>query len=65
MTGLCCYWSGKAFLIFSYILECVRSLLTECDIVFKDEHAPSREHVLGTIFEVFLLYMGVAAIFVI
>ena len=28
---------GEAFIMLSYILECVRSLLKECDIVFIDE----------------------------
>ena len=50
---------GEGFFdFFSYILESVRSLLTECDIVFIDEHAPSRDHVLGTIFEVVFTING-------
>ena len=36
---------GKVFLNVSYILECVRSLLTECVIVFIDEYPPKLGHV--------------------
>ena len=28
---------GEAFIMLSYILECVRSLLKDCDVVFIDE----------------------------